>query len=114
MRALSSAGVPFELVPGVSSALAAPAAAQMPLTDAEWGTSVAFFSAHIPEAVPWARLAPPLVDTVVLLMAGRGFKTTLQLAASEGWPSETPVRSAVYMLCYLTCSGCMAACARHA
>eukprot|EP00892_Ulva_mutabilis_P011436 jgi/Ulvmu1/8665/UM047_0003.1 len=90
-RALAAASVPFELIPGVSSALAAPAAADIPLTDAELGTSVAFFSAHIPDAVPWAGLAPTTVNTVVLLMAGKGFKTTLQLATDAGWPADTPV-----------------------
>lgn len=93
MRALSDAQIDFELVPGVSSALAAPAIAGMPLTDASVGTSVAFFSSHVPESVPWQRLAPPVIDTVVLLMAGRGFKTTLALATDAGWPEDTPVSS---------------------
>lgn len=94
MRSLADAGIEFELVPGVSSALAAPAAAAVPLTDASLGASVAFFSAHVPESVPWAGIAPPTIDTVVLLMAGRGFKTTLRLAAEAGWPVDTPVRTA--------------------
>ena len=44
MVALRAAGVPFELVPGVTSALSAPAAAGIPVTDKELGTAFAVLS----------------------------------------------------------------------
>ena len=43
--------IEYELVPGVSSALAAPALAGFPLTDKHLGTSTAFLSAHSPDSI---------------------------------------------------------------
>ena len=44
MVALRAAGIPFELVPGVTSALSAPAAAGIPVTDKVLGTAFAVLS----------------------------------------------------------------------
>lgn len=45
-RALANAGVPFEIVPGVTAALAAAAAAGIPLTHREQSSAVAFLTGH--------------------------------------------------------------------
>jgi uroporphyrinogen III methyltransferase/synthase len=71
-RALADAGVPFEVVPGVSSAIAAPAYAGIPVTQRGVASSVAFVTGHEDPAkdeqdVDWERLAGA-VDTLVLLM----------------------------------------------
>src|SRR5579871_6348860 len=46
-EALSAAGVEFEVVPGVTSAIAAPAFAGIPLTHRRAGSFVAFLTAHL-------------------------------------------------------------------
>ncbi len=43
---LAKAGIPFEIVPGVTSAIAVPAYAGIPLTHRRYNTGVAFFTGH--------------------------------------------------------------------
>lgn len=62
MEALRAAGIPFAIIPGVTAACAAAAAAQVSLTHRTLGRSVALVSAHDP-AVP-----VPDADTVVYYM----------------------------------------------
>lgn len=69
---LDSAGIPYEIVPGISSALSAAALAGIPLTDRRFSSSVAIVTGHEArdkesQAVDWAGLAES-VDTVVVLM----------------------------------------------
>jgi uroporphyrin-III C-methyltransferase len=62
---LDAAGIPFEIVPGVSSALAVPACAGIPLTARGQATSVAIVTGHSISGGP-ARI--PSADTIVVLM----------------------------------------------
>ncbi len=62
MEALDAAGIPYEIVPGVTAATAAAAAARISLTHRTLGRSVAIVSAH-DESVP-----VPEADTVVYYM----------------------------------------------
>src|SRR5262249_38181301 len=70
-EALVEAGVPFEIVPGVSSAVAVPAYAGVPLTHRKLASSFAVVTGHearkANSAVDWAKLATA-VDTLVILM----------------------------------------------
>ncbi len=71
--AMAEAGVPFEIVPGITSALAVPAYAGIPVTHRDLASSVAIITGHEdPEKgeslVDWARLAPG-TGTLVILMA---------------------------------------------
>jgi uroporphyrin-III C-methyltransferase len=71
--ALSKAGIPFEVVPGVSSAIAVPAYAGIPVTHRGVAASFAVLTGHEDpskkgDTVDWARLATA-VDTLVILMA---------------------------------------------
>lgn len=92
---LRTEGVDFEVVPGVSSALAVPAYAGIPLTHRRLSSSFAIVTGH--EAplekgsrVNWSKLASS-VDTIVILMG----VTTLPKASRElmagGLSPETPV-----------------------
>jgi len=92
-EALAEAGVAFEVVPGVSSAIAVPAYAGIPLTHRKLSSSFAVITGH--EAckegakVDWARLATG-VDTLVVLM---GLKNLPRIAAeltAHGRAPETP------------------------
>jgi len=71
--ALAEAGVPFEIVPGVSSAIAVPAYAGIPVTHRDLASSVAIVTGHEDPrkgkaTVDWARTAPG-TGTLVFLMA---------------------------------------------
>jgi uroporphyrin-III C-methyltransferase / precorrin-2 dehydrogenase / sirohydrochlorin ferrochelatase len=66
--ALARAGVPFEVVPGVSSALAAPAAAGIPVTHRGMSASFTVVNGHDVEEHDWHALAAS-AGTLVFLMA---------------------------------------------
>jgi uroporphyrin-III C-methyltransferase/precorrin-2 dehydrogenase/sirohydrochlorin ferrochelatase len=88
-----AAGVPVTVVPGVSSALAAPALAGIPLTHRGVAASFTVASGHLDpgseSGIDWAGLARKR-DTLVLLMAmGRLEEITAQLIA-HGRAASTP------------------------
>jgi uroporphyrinogen III methyltransferase/synthase len=92
--ALHAAGVPFEIVPGVTSAVGAPAYAGIPLTHRDFVSTVTFVTGHEDPTKPgssidWAGLARG--GTLVFFM---GVKTLPDIAArlvAHGRPPETPV-----------------------
>ncbi len=92
MEALQAAGVPFEVVPGVTAASAAAAAARIPLTDRRLASRLAFFTAHHCIGEPqfdWpAALAPD--TTIVLYMPGNGFLELAGELTCAGLDLETP------------------------
>lgn len=89
--ALAAAGIPFEVVPGVSSALAAPALSNIPVTHRGVASAFVVVSGH--DEAAWRPLVGALAPgsaTVVVLM-GLGSRATLATAlVSQGWTSETP------------------------
>ncbi|MDQ3639644.1 MAG: uroporphyrinogen-III C-methyltransferase, partial [Actinomycetota bacterium] len=93
--ALIGAGLPFEVVPGVTSGIAAPAYAGIPVTHRGVATSVAFVTGHEDPAkghqdVDWTRLANG-ADTLVLYMGvGRLAEISTSLI-SAGKNPDTPV-----------------------
>ena len=69
---LVEAGIDFEIVPGITSAIAAPAYAGIPLTHRSYSSSVAFVTGHsaalkADSTIHWEQLATG-VDTLVILM----------------------------------------------
>ncbi len=93
-EALQAAGVRWEVVPGVSSAIAAPAYAGIPLTHREHAASFAVVTGHEPPGradsrLRWQALAHG-IDTLVFLMGvGRLAEISAQLVA-HGRPGATP------------------------
>jgi uroporphyrinogen III methyltransferase / synthase len=69
IAALQRAGCAFQLVAGISSALAAPLLAGIPLTDKDISSCFAVVSGHDPDRLDWEALSR--IDTLVILMAGR-------------------------------------------
>lgn len=67
-QALAAAGIPFEVVPGVSSAIAVPAYAGIPVTHRAYGSTFAVVTGHLCRAqeINWSGLAG--IDTLVVLM----------------------------------------------
>ncbi|MEM9248894.1 MAG: uroporphyrinogen-III C-methyltransferase [Pseudomonadota bacterium] len=92
--ALREAGVPYEIVPGVASPLAAAAAAGIPLTRRLSARRVQFVTGHdvrgeLPEDLDLAALADPGACTVIFM----GKRTFPKLAAAlidAGLPGKTP------------------------
>ncbi|MBD2564010.1 MULTISPECIES: uroporphyrinogen-III C-methyltransferase [Nostoc] len=69
IEALKASGCDFELVPGISSALAAPLLAGIPLTDPVLSRTFAVLTAHEPEVLDWEALSR--LETLVILMGGQ-------------------------------------------
>jgi uroporphyrin-III C-methyltransferase len=93
--ALAAAGIAFEVVPGVSAAVAVPAYAGIPVTHRGTGSSFAVVTGHEdPEkaatAVDWARLATA-VDTIVVLMGLRSLPRIVAELVANGRVPATPV-----------------------
>ncbi len=94
-EAVAEAGVPFEIVPGVSSAIAAPAYAGIPVTHRTLASTVAFVTGHEDPtkgeaAVEWPRLATA-DGTLVFLMGMKNLPAIVSRLLKEGKPKETPV-----------------------
>ncbi|WP_328654089.1 uroporphyrinogen-III C-methyltransferase [Micromonospora sp. NBC_00330] len=93
--ACAAAGVPVTVVPGVSSALAAPALAGVPVTHRGVAHDVTVVSGHLPPGHPdslvdWAALARAR-GTVVLLMAVDTIAKIANVLIEHGRAPETPV-----------------------
>jgi uroporphyrin-III C-methyltransferase/precorrin-2 dehydrogenase/sirohydrochlorin ferrochelatase len=89
-QALRAAGIPFDVVPGVSSALAAPAAAGIPVTHRGLASGFLVVSGHEEEAFgrAVAELQPGGVTIVVMM----GYQRRAAIAArliERGWPHAT-------------------------
>lgn len=91
---LAEAGVAFDIVPGVSAAIAVPAWAGIPLTHRRWSSSFAVVSGHEcmkdRPGADWPRLATA-VDTLVVLMAARTLPRIARELITHGRSSDTPV-----------------------
>jgi len=89
--ALAMAGIPFEVVPGVSSATAAPALAGIPVTHR--GTASAFLvvSGHALEAFDAGiRAVHPNGVSLVVLMGLTDRESLAARLMAQGWKPETP------------------------
>ena len=89
IQALIAANCDFEVVPGISSALAAPLLAGIPLTDAVMSRCFAVLTAHEPEAIDWKSVSQ--MDTLVILMGSRNLKTILDQLQRHGRSPQTPI-----------------------
>jgi len=92
---LVAAGVPFEVVPGVTSALAVPAYAGIPVSHRDYASAVAIVSGHkeVWDNAPhlnWATLAG-VGGTLVFLMGTRQLRNNMQRLINFGLPATTPV-----------------------
>lgn len=88
--ALDSQQIPYEIVPGITAALAAAAAAQRPLTKRGVARSVSLFTSSTAADAPDACLMPN-GDTLVQYMGGREATATAQRLLSLGYARSTPV-----------------------
>ncbi|HVH66856.1 MAG TPA: uroporphyrinogen-III C-methyltransferase [Gemmatimonadales bacterium] len=90
-EALEAAGVPFHVVPGVTSAIAAPAAAGIPVTHRRLASAFAVVTGHECEGLSdldWEALAR--VPTLVVLMGLRALAAITARLIARGMRPETP------------------------
>lgn len=88
-QALIAANCPFEVVPGISSALAAPLLAGIPLTDPVLSRCFAVITAHDTQALDWETLAR--IETLAILMGGRQLGEIIYQLHRHGRSLQTPV-----------------------
>jgi uroporphyrin-III C-methyltransferase len=89
IQALVANNCPFEVVPGISSALAAPMLAGIPLTDPVLSRGFAVVTAHEPDALDWEALAR--IETLVILMGGRQLGEIVYQLKRYGRSIQTPI-----------------------
>jgi uroporphyrin-III C-methyltransferase len=90
LRALEAAGIEYEIVPGITAALAAAAYAKQPLTKRGVARSVAFFTSSTAPGHPEQPTLPDC-DTLVQYMGGKEAITTARILMEQGRSITTPV-----------------------
>jgi uroporphyrinogen III methyltransferase/synthase len=94
--ALMAAEVPFEVVPGITSAVAVPAYAGIPVTLRHSSTSFTVVTGHEdpghPDSVEWEAVAK-VGGTIVVLMGVGRIRTIVDRLLAGGLPPETPAAS---------------------
>jgi uroporphyrinogen III methyltransferase/synthase len=94
-EALASSGIPFEVVPGVTSAIGVPTYAGIPLTHREVASSVAIITGHEDPSkeeqhIRWEALATAC-DTLVCLMGMANLPIIIAKLIQSGRNSSTPI-----------------------
>ena len=91
--ALAEAGIPFEIVPGVTSATAVPTYAGIPITQRGVASSLAVIAGHNldnAEALDWPRLAHG-ADTLLFLMGIQQLPYIVDHLLAAGRAPDTPI-----------------------
>jgi uroporphyrin-III C-methyltransferase len=91
---LVAEGIEFEIVPGVSSSIAAPMYAGIPLTHRDYAASVAIITGHragdAEKPVDWVKIANA-VDTMVILMGVESLEGIVKKLLDGGISPQKPV-----------------------
>ena len=87
-EALAAAGVPFEIVPGVTSPLGIAAYTGVPLTHREHTKVVTFVTGHDASAVDWSTIRT--TETLVIFMGIHAFDEIARALIANGRPADTP------------------------
>jgi uroporphyrinogen III methyltransferase/synthase len=83
-----NAGVPFEIVPGVTTPLGIAAYTGVPLTHREHSSAVTFVTGHNVEAIDWGKVGA--AETIVLFMGLVNFPEIARALIAKGRSPETP------------------------
>lgn len=88
VEALTAAGIPFEIVPGVTTALGLAAYSGVPLTHREHTSAVTFVTGHSVAAIDWSKVGAS--ETIVLFMGLMNFPEIARELIAHGRPATTP------------------------
>jgi uroporphyrinogen III methyltransferase / synthase len=88
IEALAAAGIPFEIVPGVTTPLGIAAYTGVPLTHREHTSAVTFVTGHNVAAIDWSKVGA--AETVVLFMGLVNFPAIAHELIAKGRSPETP------------------------
>src|SRR5664280_2571332 len=87
-EALADAGIPFEIVPGVTTPLGIAAYTGVPLTHREHTSAVTFVTGHAVEAIDWAKVGH--AETLVIFMGLTTFPEIARQLINHGRSPDTP------------------------
>ncbi|CAN2042337.1 uroporphyrinogen III methyltransferase / synthase [Candidatus Magnetomoraceae bacterium gMMP-15] len=92
---LVNAGIPFEIVPGITSGIAAPAYAGIPLTHRNFTSTMAFITGHEDPTkkesnISWPSLAKG-IGTLVFFMGVKNLPNIVKQLITHGKSSKTPI-----------------------
>ena len=93
IRALAAAAIPFRVIPGITSGIAAPAMAGIPVTDRSVNASLAFLTGHEAAGksrVDWQALVAAF-PVLVIYMGTRNLPKIAAQLLDAGMDSRTPV-----------------------
>jgi uroporphyrinogen III methyltransferase/synthase len=96
-EACADAGIDFEVVPGVTSALAAPAYAGIPVTHRDYTSNVAIVTGHRKEK---ERIEIPKAGTIVFLMGVSNAEKIVNSLLESSWPAKTKIAAIENASCY--------------
>jgi uroporphyrinogen III methyltransferase/synthase len=88
IEALAGAGIPFEIVPGVTTPLGLAAYTGVPLTHREHTSAVTFVTGHNVEAIDWGKIGS--AETIVLFMGLVNFPAIARALIERGRSPNTP------------------------
>ncbi len=89
IQALQENNCSFEVIPGISSAIAAPLLVGIPLTDKELSQYFVVLTGHEPEKLNWLALAQ--IDTLVILMGGKHLSQIISFLLQNTRSPQTPI-----------------------
>jgi uroporphyrinogen III methyltransferase/synthase len=89
-QALRDAGIAFEVVPGITAGIAAPAYAGIPVTNRELASAAAFVAGHTVHDLDWSALAA-FPGTLVFYMGVAALPDITERLRTAGRPADEPV-----------------------
>ena len=93
IQQLAEAGIPFQVVPGITAASGCSSYAGIPLTHRDHAQSVRFVTGHMKDGtcnLPWSELIHPQ-QTLVIYMGLVGLPKICSQLIAHGMPAETPI-----------------------